>query len=99
MVSYSVHQGVARLMGSSQWYLRPWSRAVRNGSCSHAHPAFASVIFHALPAERMGTWPTHSAGAINLHIVNDSAMIEQITQAIILVSLFSGLKIRLPITS
>lgn len=42
----------------------------------------------------------HGAGAINLHIVNDAAMIEQITQAIILVSLFSaGLKIRLLISS
>jgi sodium/hydrogen antiporter len=38
--------------------------------------------------------------AINLHIVDDARFIEQVTQAIILISLFSaGLKMRLPITS
>lgn len=38
--------------------------------------------------------------AIHIHIVNDAAVVEQITKAIILLSLFSaGLKMRLPITS
>jgi sodium/hydrogen antiporter len=42
----------------------------------------------------------HGMHAIRVHIVNDAAIIEQITKAIILVSLFSaGLKMRLPITS
>ena len=42
----------------------------------------------------------HGLGAIHLHIVNDAGIIEEITKAIILISLFSaGLKMRLPITS
>ena len=42
----------------------------------------------------------HGLGAIRIHIVNDAAVVEQITKAIILISLFSaGLKMRLPVTS
>jgi sodium/hydrogen antiporter len=42
----------------------------------------------------------HGANAIHIHIVDDAAVVEQITTAIILISLFSaGLKMRLPITS
>src|SRR6185312_12985271 len=38
--------------------------------------------------------------AIHLHVVNDASVVEEITKAIILISLFSaGLKMRLPITS
>src|SRR5581483_7086635 len=42
----------------------------------------------------------HGANAIHSDIVNDAVVVEQITKAIILISLFSaGLKMRLPITS
>lgn len=42
----------------------------------------------------------HGIDAFHIHIVNDAAIVEQITKAIILISLFSaGLKMRLPITS
>jgi NhaP-type Na+/H+ or K+/H+ antiporter len=42
----------------------------------------------------------HSLNAIHIEILNDAAVLEQITKAIILISLFSaGLKMRLPITS
>jgi NhaP-type Na+/H+ or K+/H+ antiporter len=42
----------------------------------------------------------HGIDAFNIHIVNDAGIVEQVTKAIILVSLFSaGLKMRVPITS
>ncbi len=42
----------------------------------------------------------HGSNAIHINIVHHAAVVEQITQAIILISLFSaGLKMRLPITS
>lgn len=42
----------------------------------------------------------HGIDAFHIHIVSDAAMVEQITKAIILISLFpAGLKMRLPITS
>lgn len=42
----------------------------------------------------------HALNAIHIDIRNDAAVVEQITKAIILISLFSaGLKLRLPITS
>ncbi len=42
----------------------------------------------------------HGANAIHIDIANDAVVVEQITKAIILISLFSaGLKMRLPITS
>jgi NhaP-type Na+/H+ or K+/H+ antiporter len=47
-------------------------------------------------------WALGSNGlnAIHIHLVNDAGILEQVTKAIILISLFSaGLKTRLPITS
>lgn len=42
----------------------------------------------------------HGIDAFRIHIVNDAAILEQITKAIILISLFSaGLKMRIPLTS
>lgn len=42
----------------------------------------------------------HGVNAIQLHLVNDAPVVEEITKAIILISLFSaGLKMRVPITS
>jgi sodium/hydrogen antiporter len=86
-------------MNASQWYL-----AAGIVLCAMA---IAATLIRRLPLSTsmlylpLG-WALGPNGldAIHLHIANDADLIEQITKAIILISLFSsGLKMRLPITS
>jgi sodium/hydrogen antiporter len=86
-------------MNASQWYL-----AAGIVLCAMA---IAATLIRRLPLSTSMLylpigWALGPNGldAIHLHIANDAGLIEQITKAIILISLFSsGLKMRLPITS
>ncbi|HKR86185.1 MAG TPA: cation:proton antiporter, partial [Terriglobales bacterium] len=82
-----------------QWYL-----AVGIVLCAMA---IAATLIERLPlstsmlylAIGWGLGP-NGLNAIRIHFVNDAGVLEQVTKAIILISLFSaGLKTRLPITS
>jgi sodium/hydrogen antiporter len=88
-----------RLMDTSQWYL--------TAGVVLCAMAIAATLIRRLPLSTSMLYlplgwalGPHGLHAIDLHIVNDAGVIEQITKAIILISLFSaGLKMRLPITS
>jgi sodium/hydrogen antiporter len=86
-------------MGALQWYLAAGAMLCLM--------AIAATLVRRLPLSTAMLYlpigwilGSHGLHAIKLDIARDAAVIQQITQAVILISLFSaGLKMRLPITS